>query len=72
MNKSEKTSNKRHLKVYRKFVPRSYRKHAIFPEIRLCGKWLREIGFDCEKNITVQHMKNKIIITLDNTDKKKS
>lgn len=59
-------SGQRQLKVYEKYIPRSYHGHVIFPEIRLCGKWLREMGFDCGEKVTVLHEKNKIIITLDN------
>ena len=59
-------SGQRHLKVYQKYIPRSYYGHVIFPEIRLCGKWLRDMGFDCGQNVTVRHEKNKIIITVDN------
>jgi len=55
----------RRLRVYQKYIPRSCYGYAIFPEIRLCGKWLRDIGFDCGQNVTVQHEKSKIIITVD-------
>jgi toxic protein SymE len=59
-------SGQRQLKVYQKYIPRSYYGHVIFPEIRLCGKWLRDMGFDCGQSVTVRHEKNKIIITVDN------
>jgi toxic protein SymE len=59
-------SGQRQLKVYEKYIPRSCYKHVIFPEIRLCGKWLRDMGFDCAQNVTVRHEKNKIIITVEN------
>lgn len=58
--------NERQLKVYQKYIPRAYYGHVIFPEIRLCGKWLRDMGFDCGQSVTVRHEKNKIIITVDN------
>ncbi|MFZ6024856.1 MAG: SymE family type I addiction module toxin [Bacteroidota bacterium] len=57
---------KRQLKVYRKHISRSYRRYVIFPEIRLCGKWLQDIGFGCGQSVKVLHEKNKIIITVDN------
>lgn len=56
----------RQLKVYRKHLSRSYHQYVIFPEIRLCGKWLQDMGFDCGQSVTVVHEKNKIIITVDN------
>lgn len=59
-------SGKRQLKVYEKCISRAYHRYVVFPEIRLCGKWLQEIGFDCGQSVTVRHEKNKIIITVDN------
>ncbi|WP_264535210.1 SymE family type I addiction module toxin [Flavobacterium sp. N1736] len=58
-----KQSGKRQLKIHRKYFSRSYRRYVVFPEIRLCGKWLQNIGFVHGKFVTVQHEKNKIIIT---------
>ncbi|MCM4162452.1 hypothetical protein DHC50_02470 [Arenibacter sp. A80] len=57
-------TGRRQLKIYQKFIPRCYQEHVIFPEIRLCGKWLREIGFECGRKVTVVHEKNKIVITV--------
>ncbi|HEY1045379.1 MAG TPA: SymE family type I addiction module toxin [Bacteroidia bacterium] len=59
-------SGRRQLKVYEKYISRSYHQYVVFPEIRLCGKWLQDMGFDCGQSVTVRHEKNKIIITLDN------
>lgn len=50
----------RRLKVYPKYVSR-----AVFPEIRLCGKWLQETGFHDGQMIIVRHEKNRIIIVPD-------
>ena len=61
-----KQSAKRQLKIHRKYISRSYSRYVIFPEIRLCGKWLQEIGFNCGNSVTVEHEKNKIIITVNN------
>ncbi|MFC0780180.1 SymE family type I addiction module toxin [Flavobacterium sp. HJSW_4] len=61
-----KQSAKRQLKIHRKYISRSYSRYVIFPEIRLCGKWLQEIGFNCGKSVTVEQEKNKIVITLNN------
>lgn len=55
----------RQLKVYGKYISRPYYRNVVFPEIRLCGKWLQDIGFECGQNVTVRHEKNKIIITVD-------
>lgn len=55
----------RQLKVYRKLFSRSYNRPVIFPEIRLCGKWLQDMGFECGQTVTVQREKNKITITVD-------
>lgn len=60
----QKHTGKRNLKVYRKYFFRSYR-GVVFPEIRLCGKWLQETGFNSGDIVTVQHEKNKIIITVE-------
>ncbi|MGS2763704.1 SymE family type I addiction module toxin [Sinomicrobium sp. M5D2P9] len=37
----------------------------IIPEIRLCGKWLQDIGFEHGQTIKVKQEKNKITITVD-------
>lgn len=55
----------RQLKVYEKYFSRSYNGTVIRPEIRLCGKWLQDVGFECGEIITVRHEKNKITITVD-------
>lgn len=57
---------KRQLKVYGKYISRPYHRYVVYPEIRLCGKWLQDMGFNCGQNVTVRHKKNKIIITVDN------
>jgi toxic protein SymE len=54
----------RQLKIHRKSFARSTRKNVVFPEIRLCGKWLKDIGFECGGFVTVRHEKNIIIITV--------
>ncbi len=53
----------RQLKVYPKFFQRATDGNVIFPEIRLCGKWLQDTGFSSGQVITVRHEKDKIIIT---------
>ena len=57
----------RKLKIYQKFRIRTW-DHTTVPEIRLEGKWLKELGFEIGKEIEVRQQKNKLTITL--TDKK--
>ncbi|HWV33452.1 MAG TPA: SymE family type I addiction module toxin [Dyadobacter sp.] len=54
----------RRLTVYRKYFPRAWYKYALMPEIRLCGKWLQEAGFECGDEVTVRCLGNKLEITL--------
>lgn len=63
----DNSAAERRLKVYSKYFNRSTKsENVVFPEIRLCGKWLQETGFHDGQTIIVRHEKNKIIITLDN------
>jgi len=65
MQKKKITKNRnRRLKVISKVFPRDYNKYVIFPEIRLSGKWLKDLGFNCGQFVIVSHSKNKITITL--------
>jgi len=67
LQSQENTANskgKRILKILPKYFSRRWNE-AVFPEIRLAGKWLQDIGFICGKKVNVKHEKNKIIITLD-------
>lgn len=57
------TPAERQLTVYRKYLPRVY-KYAVMPEIRLCGKWLHDAGFECGDEVTVRCLGNKLEITL--------
>ncbi|MBF4517815.1 type I addiction module toxin, SymE family [Flavobacterium sp. ANB] len=61
-----KQSAKRRLKIQPKHIARSYNRYVIFPEIRLCGKWLQKIGFNYGSFVTIEHQQNKIIITANN------
>jgi len=56
--------NSKRLKVYTAYQAGSYKMMPV-PEIRLKGKWLKEIGFEEGNTIKVQQRKNKITITLD-------
>jgi len=57
-------SRERQLKIYEKFLRRGDFKVVAFPEIRLCGKWLHELGFEAGQQVTVKHVKNKLVITV--------
>ncbi len=60
-------SRSRKLKIYQKHQPREW-KYIPVPEIRLTGRWLKELGFEIGKDIDVKQQKNKLTITL--TEKK--
>jgi len=52
---------KRTLKVYTKYFPR-FDRYFASPEIRLCGKWLQNLGFNCGQDVDVLTEKNRIVI----------
>ncbi|SKB87191.1 SymE family type I addiction module toxin [Dyadobacter psychrophilus] len=54
----------RQLKIYQKYQRRENTPAVFFPEIRLCGKWLQDLGFACGEEVTVKYFKNKLEITL--------
>ncbi len=58
----------RKLKIYQKHQPRDWNRYVSVPEIRLEGKWLKELGFEIGKEIEIKQQKNKLTITL--TDEK--
>lgn len=62
--KKSPNPTERRLTVYRKYLPRAWYQYALMPEIRLCGKWLQEAGFECGDEVTVKCTKNKLEITL--------
>jgi hypothetical protein len=70
MPHEKKSSNptERQLTVYRKYVPRAWYRYAVMPEIRLCGKWLHEAGFECGDEVTVRCLRNKLEITLNEAE----
>lgn len=63
--KKSPNPTERRLTVYRKYLPRAWYQYALMPEIRLCGKWLQEAGFECGDEVTVKCTKNKLEITVD-------
>jgi toxic protein SymE len=53
----------RHLKVYYKYFDKyTPTRTYSFPEIRLSGKWLLELGFEPGDNITLEVKEGKIVI----------
>lgn len=58
-----KQLEKRRLKIQPKYFARAYMRYVAFPEIRLCGKWLQNIGFNSGDFVTIEQRQNKIIIT---------
>ena len=65
-NKNDLQRGKRQLKVYSKYFERAYRESVVFPEIRLSGKWLKEMGFECGQIVTVIQERNRIILSVEN------
>jgi toxic protein SymE len=55
---------KRKLTISSKYFPRIKKGFAIFPAIRLSGKWLEQAGFEGGQLIEVACEKNKLIITI--------
>ena len=56
---------KKKIKVHSKYIRMPFfTQNYNAPEIRLCGKWLQNIGFHIGKQMTVTHERNKIILTL--------
>jgi toxic protein SymE len=49
------------LKIYKKYF-RRFGYYNIFPEIRLSGKWLQNLGFNCGQKVIIIHEKNRIVI----------
>lgn len=62
MNEKDK---ERRLKVNSKVFQRQYNRYVLFPEIRLCGKWLQDLGFESGNYVTVECKNNEIRITLE-------
>ncbi|CAG5069749.1 hypothetical protein DYBT9623_02486 [Dyadobacter sp. CECT 9623] len=52
----------RRLKIYSKFQQTSQWNSKFVPEIRLCGKWLEDMGFEYGAHITVRLEDSRLII----------
>lgn len=70
--KQNSIRKERRLKVYYKYFNRvnSWQRSVIFPEIRLCGKWLQDIGFEHGQTINVRQERNRITITVEEDEQK--
>lgn len=65
----------RKMRICNRYFERQSGRFAIFPDIRLCGRWLMESGFEAGQYIRVAHERHKILITLlpdENNDKNTS
>jgi toxic protein SymE len=54
----------RSLKIQPKYRVDRWRDTSVAPEIKLCGAWLEQLGFQCGKRVIVTTMKELLIITL--------
>lgn len=59
------TSKSRKLKIYQKFQRTSSWQAKFVPEIRLCGKWLEDMGFEYGQQITVRLEDHRLVIQSD-------
>jgi toxic protein SymE len=57
-------SGEKRLKICSKYYPRENFRPVFFPEIRLAGKWLEDLGFECGEEVTVKYSEKKLEITL--------
>lgn len=57
-------SGEKRLKICEKYFERAHFGAAHFPEIRLAGKWLEDLGFECGEQVTVKYSEKKLEITL--------
>jgi toxic protein SymE len=64
--KLPKPKNERTLKIYPHYRTFGY-DAKIVPEIRLCGKWLKQFGFDPDKWIKIIGSEKQLIIRPDNS-----
>jgi toxic protein SymE len=62
--KKSSSPSERQLTVYSKYVPRAWQQYVVMPEIRLCGKWLLDAGFECGDEVTVSCLGDKLEIAL--------
>jgi toxic protein SymE len=63
MSKGQEHNKERKLKIQPKSFPRGFQ-YVTFPEIRVAGKWLQDLGFTCGRYVTIVQQENSLIITL--------
>ncbi|MEO9802661.1 MAG: SymE family type I addiction module toxin [Reichenbachiella sp.] len=56
-------NNKRKLKIHSKYRARTW-DSVIVPEIRLEGKWLKDLGFEEGCNVEIKQERHKLTISL--------
>lgn len=61
---NQNAKKQRRLKVYKSLRSNSVNRYVSEPEIRLKGKWLKELGFVPGQSIAVKHENNCLTITL--------
>jgi toxic protein SymE len=62
LTEDNKHPKQRQLKIYVKYFQRKYHEYSVYPEIRLAGKWLQDLGFSCGEDVVVRFEEDKIII----------
>ncbi len=55
-------NKERKLKIVPKYFPHVW-KDAVFPEIKLAGKWLQDLGFKCGNFVVITQGESSITIT---------
>ena len=63
---NQKITQNKQLKIYSRYQSRQ-NTGVVLPEIRLSGKWLKQLGFGCGQSITIIHKQNKILIVKSKT-----
>lgn len=67
----EKKVTIRHIKIQLRFIEHGRYRYQR-PEIRLCGKWLDDLGFSYGKIIIIRCENNKLVIITNAKDKLES
>lgn len=58
-----KNQNERRLKITSKYLQRPFNKGVSRSELRLCGKWLEQYGFEKGQFVTIACEDKRLIIT---------
>ena len=61
MDNLKSTKDSKQLKIYKKYC-RRFRNYSTTSEIRLCGKWIENLGFKYGDTINLVIDNNRIII----------